>query len=96
VHCALIYKIEFWYKILEFKKKMPRRLLKVGTKRLILTCFETFIEANGKTTHKDEHHHSHLYLQAVKLEIWQSRVWVCSFISPRLLDSVFVSLNQKQ
>jgi hypothetical protein len=26
---------------------MPRRLLKVGTKRLILTCFETFIEANG-------------------------------------------------
>jgi hypothetical protein len=50
------YKIEFWYKILEFKKKMPRRLLKVGTKRLILTCFETFIEANGKTTHKDEHH----------------------------------------
>jgi hypothetical protein len=35
---------------------MPRRLLKVGTKRLILTCFEIFIEANGKTTHKDEHH----------------------------------------
>jgi hypothetical protein len=35
---------------------MPRRLLKVGTKRLILTCFEAFIEANGKTTHKDEHH----------------------------------------
>jgi hypothetical protein len=56
VHCAHIYKIEFWYKILEFKKKMSRRLLKVGTKRLILTCFETFIEANGKTTHKDEHH----------------------------------------
>jgi hypothetical protein len=56
VHCAHIYKIEFWYKILEFKKKMPRRLLKVGTKRLILTCFETFIEANGKTTHKNEHH----------------------------------------
>jgi hypothetical protein len=56
VHCAHIYKIEFWYKILQFKKKMPRRLLKVGTKRLILTCFETFIEANGKTTHKDEHH----------------------------------------
>jgi hypothetical protein len=27
---------------------MPRHLLKVGTKRLILTCFETFIEANGK------------------------------------------------
>jgi hypothetical protein len=27
---------------------MPRRLLKVGTKRLILTCLETFIEANGK------------------------------------------------
>jgi hypothetical protein len=27
---------------------MPRCLLKVGTKRLILTCFETFIEANGK------------------------------------------------
>jgi hypothetical protein len=40
--------------------------------------------------------HSHLYLQAVKLEIWQRRVWVYSFISPRLLDSVFVSLNQKQ
>jgi hypothetical protein len=40
--------------------------------------------------------HSHLYLQAVKLEIWQHRVWVYSFISPRLLDSVFVSLNQKQ
>jgi hypothetical protein len=56
VHCAHIYKIEFWYKILEFKMKMPRRLLKVGTKRLILTCFETFIEANGKTTQKDEHH----------------------------------------
>jgi hypothetical protein len=56
VHCAHIYKIEFWYKILEFKKKMPRRLLKVGTKRLILTCFETFIEGNGKTTHKDERH----------------------------------------
>jgi hypothetical protein len=35
---------------------MTRRLLKVGTKRLILTCFETFIEANGKTTHKNEHH----------------------------------------
>jgi hypothetical protein len=50
VHCAHIYKIEFWYKILEFKKKMPGRLLKVGTKRLILTCFEAFIEANGKTT----------------------------------------------
>jgi hypothetical protein len=35
---------------------MPRRLLKVGIKRLILTCFETFIEANGKTTHENEHH----------------------------------------
>jgi hypothetical protein len=55
-YTAHIYKIEFWYKILEFKKKMPRRLLKVGTKRLILTCFETFIEANGTTTHKNEHH----------------------------------------
>jgi hypothetical protein len=40
--------------------------------------------------------HSHLYLQAVKLEIWQRRVWVYSFISLPLLDSVFVSLNQKQ
>jgi hypothetical protein len=29
---------------------MPRRLLKGEAKRLILTCFETFIEAN-----KDEH-----------------------------------------
>jgi hypothetical protein len=27
---------------------MPRRLLKVEAKRLILTCFETFIEANRK------------------------------------------------
>jgi hypothetical protein len=27
---------------------MPGRLLKVEVKRLILTCFETFIEANGK------------------------------------------------
>jgi hypothetical protein len=56
VHCAHIYKIEFWYKILEFKKKMPGRLLKVGTKRLILTCFEAFIEANGEKQLKDEHH----------------------------------------
>jgi hypothetical protein len=31
--CAHIYKIEFWYEISEFKKKMPRRLLKVETKR---------------------------------------------------------------
>jgi hypothetical protein len=53
VHCA---HIEFLYKILQFKKKMPRRHLKAGTKRLILTCFEIFIEANGKITHKDEHH----------------------------------------
>jgi hypothetical protein len=35
-------------------------------------------------------------IQAVKLEIWQRRVWVYSFISPRLLDSVFVSLNKKK
>jgi hypothetical protein len=27
---------------------MPRRLLTVEAKRLILTCFETFIGANGK------------------------------------------------
>jgi hypothetical protein len=27
-----------------------------ATKRLILTCFQTFVKANGKTTHKDEHH----------------------------------------
>jgi hypothetical protein len=27
---------------------MSRRFLKVETERLILTCFETFIEANGK------------------------------------------------
>jgi hypothetical protein len=27
---------------------MPRRLLKDETKRSILTCFETFIEANDK------------------------------------------------
>jgi hypothetical protein len=27
---------------------MPRRLLKVEIKRSILTCFETFIEANEK------------------------------------------------
>jgi hypothetical protein len=46
--CAHIYKIEFWYEISGFKKKMPRHLLKVEAKRLILTCFETFIEANGK------------------------------------------------
>jgi hypothetical protein len=45
---AHIYTIEFWYQISGFKKKMPRRLLKVEAKRLILTCFETFIEANGK------------------------------------------------
>jgi hypothetical protein len=46
--CARIYKIKFWYEISRFKKKMPRRLLKVVAKRLILTCFETFVEANGK------------------------------------------------
>jgi hypothetical protein len=27
---------------------MPRRLLKVEAKRLVLTCFETFIESNEK------------------------------------------------
>jgi hypothetical protein len=30
------------------QKKMPRFLLKFETKRAILTCSETFIEANGK------------------------------------------------
>jgi hypothetical protein len=30
------------------RKRHVRRLVKVENKRLILTCFETFIEANGK------------------------------------------------
>jgi hypothetical protein len=42
--CAHIYKIEFWYEISRFKKKIPRRLLKGVAKRLILTCFDTFIQ----------------------------------------------------
>jgi hypothetical protein len=45
---ALNTKISIWYEISGLKKKMPRRLLKVEVKRLILTCYETFIEANGK------------------------------------------------
>jgi hypothetical protein len=62
----------------------------LGNKSLVICAL--YIPPGSKV----DCYHSHLYLQAVKLEIWQRRVWVYSFISPRLLDSVFVSLNQKQ
>jgi hypothetical protein len=47
--CAQIYKTELNFRI---EKEMSRRFLEVETKRLILTCFETFIEANGKQVTK--------------------------------------------